>query len=60
MGNARNIERERFARIDALMEEFRTKHEDFEALLDRVTERAERARTDAMEALRRTRKKAVR
>jgi hypothetical protein len=45
----RDNDAERFARIDALMEEYRVKHEDLEAYVKSVRDRASRTRDMAQE-----------
>ncbi len=48
---------ERFARIDALMEEYRLNHEDLEAYVRMVRERAAAGQTVARENLRKARRR---
>ncbi len=47
---------ERFARIEALLEEYRVKHEDLEAYLRWIRGEAERSRTQSRQALAKARR----
>jgi hypothetical protein len=47
----RDNDAERFARIEALMEEYRVKHEDLEAYVESVRGRAKQARDGAREVV---------
>jgi hypothetical protein len=55
MPSRRDNDVERLARIDALMEEYRIKHEDLEAYVDSVRRRAKEGRMESREGVSRAR-----
>ena len=55
MASRRDNEAERFARIDALMEEYRIKHEDLEAYIHSVRQSSNDSRRESREGITRAR-----